>query len=224
MEKFSRWLTPVVAIFFATALSVTAASTVGTNISTEGDLAVTGNSLLTGTLGVTGATTLTTLTASTTVAGADINLKAIDQMNLNAEGNVVMDFEGTFNLYNNINTGAGYNSRISMNTGEIALYADNTSRSVDFLVNADGTDIQTTGSGTYFDIDINGGSDELYLAENEFYVGNAVAFYPPKASAPPLACSAGVSGAIYYDTDLNEPCFCNATDWKKFSDATTTCS
>ncbi len=224
MEKFSRWLTPVVAIFFATALSVTASSTVGTDISTGGNLAVTGNSLLTGTLGVTGATTLTTLTASTTAAGADINLKAIDQMNMSTEGNAVFDFEGSLNIYNSINTGAGYNSLMTMDSSEIALYADNTSRSVDFIVNADGTDLQTTGSGTYVTFDINGSSDELYLAENEVYIGNAAAFYPPKSATPPLACSAGVSGAIYYDTNLNQPCFCNATDWKQFSDASTTCS
>lgn len=48
MEKFSRWLTPIVAIFFATALSVTASSTIGTDITTGGDLTVDGDATFQG--------------------------------------------------------------------------------------------------------------------------------------------------------------------------------
>ncbi len=40
--KLANYLTPVVALFFATALGVTASSTIGTDISTGGDLDVTG--------------------------------------------------------------------------------------------------------------------------------------------------------------------------------------
>ncbi|MCR4275068.1 MAG: hypothetical protein NUW02_03460 [Candidatus Campbellbacteria bacterium] len=42
MEKFSKWLSPIIALFFVTALSVTASSTIGTSITTGGDLDVTG--------------------------------------------------------------------------------------------------------------------------------------------------------------------------------------
>ncbi|MCR4275066.1 MAG: hypothetical protein NUW02_03450 [Candidatus Campbellbacteria bacterium] len=42
MEKFSKWLSPIVVLFFVTALSVTASSTIGTSITTGGDLGVTG--------------------------------------------------------------------------------------------------------------------------------------------------------------------------------------
>lgn len=57
-EKITKYLTPVVALFFATALGVTASSTIGTDITTGGNLDVTGNTTITGTLGVTGTTTL----------------------------------------------------------------------------------------------------------------------------------------------------------------------
>lgn len=41
-QKLAHYLTPIVALFFATALGVTASSTIGTDISTGGDLDVTG--------------------------------------------------------------------------------------------------------------------------------------------------------------------------------------
>lgn len=41
-EKLTKYLTPVVALFFATALGVTAATTVGTDIVTDGNLTVNG--------------------------------------------------------------------------------------------------------------------------------------------------------------------------------------
>jgi hypothetical protein len=46
----------------------------------------------------------------------------------------------------------------------------------------------------------------------------------PIASAPPVACAAGSKGTIYYDSDLNELCVCNATDYKQIDDMSTTCS
>ncbi len=54
MEKFSQWLAPIVALFFVTALSVTASSTIGTSITTGGNLDVTGTTTV-GTL-IIGAT------------------------------------------------------------------------------------------------------------------------------------------------------------------------
>lgn len=69
-EKLTKLLTPIVALFFATALGVTAATTIGTDITTGGDLDVTGNSTLTGTLDVTGTSTLAGLL---TAVGADFS-------------------------------------------------------------------------------------------------------------------------------------------------------
>ncbi len=53
-EKITKFLTPVVALFFAIALGATAATTIGTDIVTEGDLEVTGAATLDGGLTVTG--------------------------------------------------------------------------------------------------------------------------------------------------------------------------
>lgn len=50
MERFSKWLTPIIALFFVTALSVTASSTIGTDISTGGDLTVDGATTFNGTV------------------------------------------------------------------------------------------------------------------------------------------------------------------------------
>jgi hypothetical protein len=42
------------------------------------------------------------------------------------------------------------------------------------------------------------------------------------ASAPPVACAAGTAGTVYYDSDINEPCMCNATNYVLMKDMSTT--
>lgn len=41
-------------------------------------------------------------------------------------------------------------------------------------------------------------------------------------SAPPVACAGGTAGTIYYDSDINKLCVCNATNYVLVDDATTT--
>ncbi|MBU1129073.1 MAG: hypothetical protein KJ949_00390, partial [Nanoarchaeota archaeon] len=41
-------------------------------------------------------------------------------------------------------------------------------------------------------------------------------------SAPPLTCNALNDGAIYYDSDIKIHCSCNAVNWVRMSDYTTT--
>jgi len=45
-EKFVKYTTPIVALFFAAALGVTAATTIGTDITTEGALTVSGTTTI----------------------------------------------------------------------------------------------------------------------------------------------------------------------------------
>lgn len=248
--KLANYLTPIVALFFATALGVTASSTIGTDISTGGNLDVTGNTTLTGTLGV--------LTASTTGAGTDISLSAADDLTLNAIGQTgqIIGNSILYNLY--MSSGSGEQGYIQMDaTGNdnatMFLQADSVYSDINLVsetsadaglakvvvyggtTNASGAYMQVRNSAggtvglidmgqTSIVLDAVGNTDEMTIGANSVTFGSNTEIYPPIGSAPPVACAAGKAGAIYYDSDLNEPCFCNGTDWKKFSDAATTCS
>jgi len=239
-EKLTKFLTPIVALFFATASGVTAATTIGTDIVTGGDLEVTGNSTLTGTLDVTGATTLAnlsaigTFTASTTAAGSDVNIKAMDSVTLVAD-------QGVFTVNSFKSSGTYTELALSGNVGYI--YSDDGTPSTSFDFSAYGFDF-SGGSGTYiafndssvgagasqelyadatlFFADPAGGTNELEVRDGEVLVQNKLQL--TGVSAPPIACAAGEKGSIYFDSDTNKPCYCNGTNWVLFSDDATTCS
>lgn len=44
----------------------------------------------------------------------------------------------------------------------------------------------------------------------------------PVAAAPPVACAAGTEGSTYIDSDVDFPCYCNGTNYVKFTDNSTT--
>lgn len=48
------------------------------------------------------------------------------------------------------------------------------------------------------------------------------AFQMPVAAAPPVACGAGTKFSSYLDSDVNFPCYCNGTNYVKFTDNSTT--
>lgn len=45
-----------------------------------------------------------------------------------------------------------------------------------------------------------------------------------KSSTVPKTCSSTYAGFLYYDTDLNEYCYCDSTNWVQMNDTSTTCS
>lgn len=83
----------------------------------------------------------------------------------------------------------------------------------------------TVAATTTFAIDAAGGTDELGIAEG--LVGlMGINFYGAHMGPTALGvtCDAGAAGDFYYDTETElEMCFCNATNWVKFSDASTQC-
>lgn len=44
------------------------------------------------------------------------------------------------------------------------------------------------------------------------------------SAAPVVSCGSSRKGLMYYDTDTNKPCYCNAVNYVLFSDDTTICS
>lgn len=69
-----------------------------------------------------------------------------------------------------------------------------------------------------------GSTVELALAAgSSTFLGSLIL---PIASAPPAACAAGTKGTIYYDSDANVLCVCDATSYKLVADqsSTTGCS
>lgn len=57
--------------------------------------------------------------------------------------------------------------------------------------------------------------------EQEFILADYFIQMKP-ASSPPITCTQ--AGAIYSDSDLNLPCFCDGTSWKQMDDFSTVCS
>jgi hypothetical protein len=71
-------------------------------------------------------------------------------------------------------------------------------------------------------IDAGAGADELTVTAGvSTFTGSLII---PISATVPVACAAGSKGTIYYDSDLNELCVCNATDYKQIDDMSTTCS
>lgn len=69
-------------------------------------------------------------------------------------------------------------------------------------------------------IDGGGGADEVTVGTDTTTILGS--FILPIASAPPAACAAGTKGAVYYDSDINKLCVCNATNYVLINDDTTT--
>lgn len=76
-----------------------------------------------------------------------------------------------------------------------------------------------TAAGTYI-LDVGGSADEVTVASGSTTLLGT--FIVPIAAAPPAACAAGTKGAIYYDSDINKICVCNATNYVLMNDDTTT--
>ena len=69
-------------------------------------------------------------------------------------------------------------------------------------------------------IDAGGTADEITVAAGSTTVLGTLIL--PIASAPPAACAAGTKGAVYYDSDINKLCICNATNYVLANDDSTT--
>ncbi len=240
-QSITKYLTPIVALFFATALGVTASSTIGTDISTGGNLTVTGT------------TTTAGLYASTTAEGADITLKASEDFSVNSK-NIYFDLaEADLGLFSMTGDSAA-TDQMEFDPGSdyFLLQLDNSGSVADISFDLDASNYTTAqlyataGAGKEASIEINsfggdwaetilaadnrvtlqagGGTEEINIDAGSVNMGYNTEFYPPKHTAPPVACAAGKAGAMYYDTNVNELCICNGTNWLEISDMATTCS
>lgn len=69
-------------------------------------------------------------------------------------------------------------------------------------------------------LDGEGGADEVTIdAASTTILG---AFRLTGSTAPPVACAAGTAGTMYYDSDINKTCICNATNYVLMNDDATT--
>lgn len=216
--KLAHYLTPIVALFFATALGVTASSTIGTDISTGGNLDVTGNTTLTGTLDVTGATTLGSLsavgtfTASTTAAGSDITLRSMDDYDFDTTDDMLID-AGDQILVGASDNGSGTYTTFQMfgSTGGLSIEGwDGTDSTAGISVSPQGGGISITyDDNTYSVGAVLGTSGAQIYADSDTDVRiNAARAVPSTATD---ACS---KGAIRYDTSYIYICVATNT-WKR---------
>jgi len=77
-----------------------------------------------------------------------------------------------------------------------------------------------TIAGTTLVLDAGGGADEATLAAGSSTFVGAVKL--TGAAAPPAVCAAGTAGTLYYDSDINKLCVCNATAYVLADDSSTT--
>lgn len=234
MDKFSRWLSPVVALFLATAITASGATTIGTDVTTGGNLTVTG------TAEVTGNTTLTTLTASTTAAGSDISLKAADDIFLTTHSQVFVElFEPAYFQMYSWNGGdtftyapASENLNIYMDddgtSNDFEINCDADSASCDISTNGDGGFVQFTTSGANSAINLaaSGAGSGVTLSATNGSVKSSNPFGIPAAATLPT-CDATIAPAgyyaLYFDTTGPDLCFCNGSAWATV-DGVGTCS
>jgi len=202
MEKFSKWLSPLVFVFFVAALGVTASTTIGTDITTGGNLDVTGNATVTGTLGVTGATTLSDLL---TAADADFAGPVSVALGPNDEFFVadsdgpeegaavqVSCEEGDCEVRLHTAFGSNGGAQLTLTPDEVALSFEGGDYGY-FLINA------TDG------VQINGGGFP--------YVDVSGIRYGSSGGGTPYTCDGGDPVGIYFDTNDGEFCFCDGTAW-----------
>lgn len=107
-------------------------------------------------------------------------------------------------------TGAGNDITHTSPDDFIATITDDTTWSGDVM----------TFSPTSFILDPGGSTDELTVTAGTTVVAGT--FRITAQSAPPVACAAGTKGTIYIDSDVNFPCHCDGTSYKKLTDNTTT--
>jgi hypothetical protein len=156
-------------------------------------------------------------------AGNDITLTSADDL-IFASADFLPTTTGTFVA------AVGTTASITTTAGPISLTAGGTTQditltSVDDVILAATDDTTVAGdqlavNTTTIVLDAGGGADEVSIAAGSVTVTGSLVL--PIASAPPAACAAGTKGAIYYDSDINKLCICNATAYVLVDDATTT--
>lgn len=119
---------------------------------------------------------------------------------------------------------------ITTTAGAIGLTAGGTTQditltSVDDVILAATDDTTIAGdqfavNTTTVVVDAGGSADEITVAAGSTTVLGTLIL--PIASAPPAACAAGTKGAVYYDSDINKLCLCNATNYVLVNDDSTT--
>ncbi|MCR4274722.1 MAG: hypothetical protein NUW02_01580 [Candidatus Campbellbacteria bacterium] len=217
-EKITKYLTPVVALFFATALGVTAATTIGTDIVTGGILTVTGTSTLSGNIqGLAGVEQPRALFGDTeavlygdgaTPPSITLGGTAVSLFSPDTSSNVTVQ-DTSASITSGLASITVYSSdSISISTSNLQVPA--------LITAGNDTVIDAGGDGTALSFDSSGGGP----------VKSNVPFAIPSAATLP-ACSSGIApagfAALMLDTTGPDLCFCNGTSWAPV-DGTGTCS
>ena len=125
-------------------------------------------------------------------SGIEILLSGANHIDQTPGGNAIIYFEGK--------GGPGHVTYERIGTRESAVAGD-----VEITLSTMGVD-DVLGRQIEVGIGSSGGARTHEGTVNEDIIVHQTA-------TPPFACSAHWSGNRYYDTDLNEFCFCNGTDW-----------
>ncbi len=210
--KLAHYLTPIVALFFATALGVTAATTIGTNIATEGALSA-------ASADITGPVTITDQIDS----GAtqfDISLDDDGDYSANFDLDVTYGSAATADL---TVTREDVTQSLIFSPFSSSMYADydGVISSISFW-----SDIGAL-LGSTENVQLDGGADDVYevvVRDGEVELNGCI-FYGSSGD-PPLACDAGKECDWFYSTTIGTkgPCYCDGTNWVRGTDMTTVCT
>jgi len=160
-----------------------------------------------------------------TGAGNDVTLTAADDVILVPADALTAVAGGAVTLTATAGTMAIASSAGAITVTAVGATNDVTLTAADDVILAATDDTTVAGdqfavNTTTVVIDAGGTADEITVAAGSTTVLGTLIL--PIASAPPAACAAGTKGAVYYDSDINKLCLCNATNYVLVNDDSTT--
>ncbi len=162
-------------------------------------------------------------------AGNDVSAIALDDLFLTPGDALTAVAGGNVTLTSTAGTLALASSAGAITATAVGATNDITLTAADDVILAATDDTTVAGDNVSVSsstISLNPGASTVELAlaaGSSTFLGSLIL---PIASAPPAACAAGTKGTIYYDSDANVLCVCDATSYKLVADqsSTTGCS
>lgn len=186
------------------------------------DLILTPGDALTVAPGGNAAITTTAGNVTFTAGGTtqDASLISTDDIFLTPDDALVAIAGGATTITSTAGTIALSSSAGSVTIGAVGATQDVTVSATDDVI-VSPTDALTL-SGTTATLNAGGGAvEQTSAAGSTVFIGLVQI---TKAATPPVACSAGVEGGLYVDSDTHLLCVCNASAWVQVADGSTGCS
>jgi len=187
-----------------------------------------GNTTITSTAGTVAIASSAGPITVTAVGGSnDITMTAADDVILSPTGDLTAVAGAAVTVTATVGTAALRASAGAVTVTAVGATNDVTLTAADDVILAATDDTTVAGDNlgintTTVTINPGGSAVELQMSAGvSTFLGSLIL---PISSAPPIACAAGSKGTVYYDSDTNLVCVCNATGYVQIADGTSACS